>query len=185
MNNINPKLVKILDIKKEFLPTYEPKTYMLTLDLEGSCSPHVSISVNNILLFNGILSTTNKFCFEILNKRSRQMLSVTLHNKNSTDTIVDAHNNIIADKYVKINSIHFDNIHIRDYIFKARFKHLENNKQYYTDMLTFNGTWRLYFKNPPLFSISQQQGLFETAEKKYLRQKYFEKLITLYSNKHE
>jgi hypothetical protein len=186
MNKV--ELNKLLRVGPEFIPDFTPRSYTVTIELESmSCNtnPYTTIKINTQVYFEGFLTDgINNISFTVSNKEKRQMLKIIFNNKQENDTQVDNNGNIVADKRIKINQIKFDNISIRNYIYKSKFKRIDINESTFTNILAFNGVWRLSYSNPPLYHLARyNSSLFDNAEKQALHDHYFKELVKLYKEK--
>ena len=77
------------------------------------------------------------------------LLTLSVSNKNNRSTVVDEHNNILADSYVKIKKLLIDEIDFGRIMF-SESKHVDNNNNITISPggVYTNGTWSLNFTTP-------------------------------------
>lgn len=77
------------------------------------------------------------------------LLTLSVSNKNNRSTVVDEHNNILADSYVKIKKLLIDEIDFGR-IMLSESKHVDNNNNITISPggVYTNGTWSLNFTTP-------------------------------------
>tara|TARA_Y100000114_G_scaffold34531_1_gene30020 strand:- start:2428 stop:2868 length:441 start_codon:yes stop_codon:yes gene_type:complete len=77
------------------------------------------------------------------------LLTLSVSNKNNRSTVVDEHNNILADSYVKIKKLFIDEIDFGR-IMLSESKHVDNNNNITISPggVYTNGTWSLNFTTP-------------------------------------
>ena len=77
------------------------------------------------------------------------LLTLSVSNKNNRSTVVDEHNNILADSYVKIKKLFIDEIDFGRIMF-SESKHVDNNNNITISPggVYTNGTWSLNFTTP-------------------------------------
>ena len=82
-------------------------------------------------------------------KPGDHLLTLSVSNKNNRSTVVDEHNNILADSYVKIKKLLIDEIDFGRIMF-SESKHVDNNNNITISPggVYTNGTWSLNFTTP-------------------------------------
>lgn len=180
---VDKQLATILKVKDEYIADLTPRDYTITLGLIGSSDPHVVVKINNAVYFDGYLpNQLIEFKFTVTNKNKRQMLNIIFDNKMPGDTVLDSDGNFLKDKTVEIAYVKFDNVIIRNYIYKSKFTEYQTNKKYYANKIGFNGVWKLAYANPPLLHMAKySQSLFDNdSNKKELRNKYFAEIAEFF-----
>ena len=72
--------------------------------------PSIKISVNNAVLYNGLVDYNEKeYSFDVEPMQQNQ-LTIEHYNKQNNDTIADENGNIVEDLSVELVSIDIDNI---------------------------------------------------------------------------
>lgn len=113
--------------------------------------PILTIKQNNIKVFEQPVINNNSVNLSIANKP----FTIGMENKsfgqdNVWDTTVDEDGNIIADKYIQINTIAIDDVEFEQNLHKIPYHSIENGKtDVYDKTIRFNGYWDIDLEGNP------------------------------------
>jgi hypothetical protein len=142
--------IKNMEVDPDLLSPTSPNEFEIEISCEGSESvgwPMIDIQINNTYHRNIEVQGIQTFKFHVPDKRNRNLIKITLTNKNQNDTVVE-NGVIVSDKFVKlvefkINGVRVDSdqLYLRGRV-KADGERLKQNGLYK------NSTYTFYFENP-------------------------------------
>ena len=144
--------IKNLDIDLEFYPPPTTGSIDLIVTLVGNAGdtdPTVDIQINQKHYRKLTVTGEQTFIFKVDDCRRRNMLKITLTNKNANDTKLED-GKIIKDKNILINQVIIDDIRIiQPKLQLDGCVRLESRQKEKSNGLYFNNsTYRFYFENP-------------------------------------
>ena len=98
------------------------------------------ITINNTIDFTIDFSADNLLTIGMTNKLMGEI--------NVYDVLLDAHNNIIEDKYIKVNDILFDDVSVDGLIHEFFFIKDNNEKILTSGSINYNGSIHIPFQQP-------------------------------------
>jgi hypothetical protein len=175
--------IKNTDVDPTLLSPTAPTEIELEISCEGSQSltwPIIDIQINNTLYRNIEVQGAQTFKYYVPDKRKRNLVKITLTNKDQNDTVVE-NGVIVGDKFVKLIEFKIDGVRVdADQLYlhgrvKANGERLKQNGLYK------NSTYTFYFENPVhRFFIRNRRYYFN--EKLQTTKFLLEKVSSLFDN---
>lgn len=156
--------IKNTDVNTTLLSPTRPTDVELEISFEGSKSidwPMIDIQINNTWYRNIEVQGNQTFKYIVTDKRTRNLIKITLTNKGPHDTLVE-NGEIVADKFVKLLEFKIDGVRVdADQLYlqgrvKCDGQRIKQNGLYK------NSTYTFYFENPVhKFFIKQRRYYFK------------------------
>jgi len=142
--------IKNLEIDPSLLRDDLPSEFEIEISCEGSRStswPMIDIQINNTYYRNIEVQGTQTFTFRVPDKKTRNLVRISLTNKEPNDTIVE-NGVIVADKFVRLIEFKIDGVRVdADQLYlHGRVK--DNGQRLKQNGLYKNSTYTFYFENP-------------------------------------
>ena len=142
--------IKNVEVDPNLLSHSSPNEFEIEISCEGSKStswPTIDIQINNTYYQNIEVQGIQTFKFRVLDKKKRNLVRISLTNKDQNDTILE-NGVIVSDKFVKLHEFKIDGVRVdADHLYlhgrvNADGQRLKQNGLYK------NSTYTFYFENP-------------------------------------
>ena len=161
------------DSELDYLNTHQSVTHQVILELTSSEGRHgwpkIKVCHNNKIVYHGMVIEKKTVEFSVDKTQKRNLIKITLENKQHDDTVVDENNNITKDKFVVLDCMKIDRANV------------DPQKIGHSNGLWANETVRFYYTNPALDYISKlrPKGYFDQDEIQKKIKAHFAKTVEL------